>query len=123
MSLQEVTLVMMVGGRSMRSVGCWVVVSSSWLVMTVITVLAVVQLHVMVADALLSATQVPPSQLLKDQSKDLFDRSNNLGRLVPVLPKPRSPPKKGPGANVTPLPPSFALPPPPPFALPPSPLP
>jgi len=65
MSLQEVMLVMMVGGRSMRSRGCWVVVSSSWLVITVITVLAVVQLHVMVADALLSATQVPPSQLLK----------------------------------------------------------
>ncbi|CAM6033187.1 unnamed protein product [Sphagnum compactum] len=116
MSLQ-VMLVMMVGGRSMRSRGCWVAVSSSWLVITVITVLAVMQLHVMVADALLSGTQVPPSQLLlKDQSKDLFDNSNTLRRLVPVLPKPRSPPKKGPGANV-------ALRPPPPFALPPSPLP
>ncbi len=64
MSLQ-VMLVMMVGGRSMRSRGCWVAVSSSWLVITVITVLAVVQLHVMVADALLSGTQMPPSQLLK----------------------------------------------------------
>jgi len=42
---------------------------------------------------------------------------------VPVLPKPRSPPKKGLGANVSPLPPPLALPPPPPFALPPSPLP
>jgi len=42
---------------------------------------------------------------------------------VPVLPKPRSPPKKGPGANVSPLPPPLALPPPSPFALPPSPLP
>jgi hypothetical protein len=65
MSLQ-VMLAMMVGGRSMRSRGCWVAVSSSWLVITVITVLAVVQLHVMVADALLSGTQMPPtSQLLK----------------------------------------------------------
>ncbi len=64
MSLQ-VILPMMVGGRSMRSRGCWVAVSSSWLVITVITVLAVVQPHVMVADALLSGTQVPPSQLLK----------------------------------------------------------
>jgi uncharacterized membrane protein len=66
MSLQ-VMLAMMVGGRSMRSRGCWVAVSSSWLVITVITVLAVVQLHVMVADALLSGTQMPPTsqQLLK----------------------------------------------------------
>jgi len=102
-----------------------VAVSSSWLVITVITVLAVVQLHVMVADALLSGTQMPPTsqQLLKDQSKDSFDSSNALTRLVPVLPKPRSPPKKGPGANVSPLSPPYALPLPPPFALPPSPLP
>jgi hypothetical protein len=65
MSLQVMLVMMVVGGRSMRSRGCWVAVSSSWLVITVITVLAVVQLHVMVADALLSGTQMPPSQLLK----------------------------------------------------------
>jgi hypothetical protein len=126
MSLQ-VILPMMVGGRSMRSRGCWVAVSSSWLVITVITVLAVVQPHVMVADALLSGTQVPPSQLLKDQSKDLFDSSNALGRLervrvrvpVPVLPDPGSPPNRGPGVSEAPP----APPPPPSFALPPSPLP